>query len=94
MGMQMRRRRRNCTDRSKTADGPREFIVSKPTRSQTHEETARDVVARNLNAVPVPFVSPRWLGRMQAFTHRENDADDLVFAQRWFASRSREALRF
>ncbi len=52
-----------------------------------YAEAAKDVVVREVDGVPIPFASPRLLWRMKAVTHREKDADDLLFLRGWFAER-------
>jgi hypothetical protein len=55
-----------------------------------YAEAAKDVAVREVDGVPIPFASPRLLWRMKAVTHREKDADDLVFLRQWFAARGQE----
>jgi hypothetical protein len=55
-----------------------------------YAEAARDVVVRDVDGVPIPFASPRLLWRMKAVTHREKDADDLLFLREWFAERGEQ----
>ena len=50
-----------------------------------YAEAAKDVVIREVNGVPIPFASPKLLWRMKSVTHREKDADDLLFLRAWFA---------
>jgi hypothetical protein len=52
-----------------------------------YTEAAREVVIRHVKGVPIPFASPRLLFRMKKVTHREKDAPDLLFLQRYFAER-------
>ncbi len=55
-----------------------------------YAQSARDVVVREVDGVPIPFASPRLLWRMKAVTHREKDAGDLVFLRHWFAERGEQ----
>lgn len=55
-----------------------------------YAEAARDVVVREVDGVPIPFASPRLLWRMKAVTHREKDADDLLFLRELFAKRGEQ----
>jgi len=55
-----------------------------------YAEAAKDVVVREVDGVPIPFASPRLLWRMKAVTHREKDADDLLFLREWFAGRGEQ----
>ena len=48
---------------------------------------AADIDVREVDGVPIPFVSPRLLWRMKRVTGREKDAGDLVFLRHWFAER-------
>jgi len=50
-------------------------------------EAARDIVVREVDAVAIPFASPRLLWRMKIVTHREKDGADLLFLRQWFAER-------
>lgn len=52
-----------------------------------YAEAVKEVVVRLVDGVPIPFAAPRLLWRMKAVTHREKDADDLVFLRQWFAGR-------
>ena len=52
-----------------------------------YAEAAKDIVVREVNGVPIPFASPQLLWRMKSRTHREKDADDLLFLREWFARR-------
>lgn len=58
-----------------------------------YAEAAKDVVVREVDGVPIPFASPRLLWRMKAVTHREKDADDLLFLREWFAGRGEQPPR-
>lgn len=53
-------------------------------------EAAKDVIIREVDGVPIPFASPRLLWRMKVVTHREKDADDLLFLREWFAERGEQ----
>src|SRR5438045_2844305 len=44
-----------------------------------YEEAAKEVILRELQGVPIPFASPRLLGRSQANAHSAQAASDLVF---------------
>lgn len=55
-----------------------------------YSKASQDVVVREVEGVPIPFASPRLLWRMKAVTHREKDADDLVFLRHWFAERGEQ----
>jgi hypothetical protein len=55
-----------------------------------YAEAARDVVIREVQAVPIPFASPRLLWRMKKPTHRAKDAADVAFLQQYFTERSEE----
>ena len=50
-----------------------------------YAEAIKHVVIREVNGVPIPFASPKLLWRMKSVTHREKDADDLLFLREWFA---------
>jgi hypothetical protein len=58
-----------------------------------YAEAAKDVVVREVDGVPIPFASPRLLWRMKIVTHREKDADDLLFLREWFAGRGEQPPR-
>lgn len=58
-----------------------------------YAEAAPQVILRELGGVPIPFASPRLLWRMKVVTHREKDADDLLFLRDWFAQRGEEPPR-
>ncbi len=49
-----------------------------------YEKAAKEIVIRKIGEVEVPFASPRLLYRMKKSTHREKDAADLLFLQKWF----------
>ena len=55
-----------------------------------YAEAAEDVIVREVDGVPIPFASPRLLWRMKSVTHREKDADDLLYLSHWFAERGEE----
>lgn len=50
-----------------------------------YAEASQDVVAADVEGVPIPFASPQLLWRMKRHTHREKDAADLVFLRELFA---------
>ena len=57
-------------------------------------EAAREVVARELSGVPIPFASPRLLWRTKTLTHRAKDAGDLVLLRKIvLAARARASVR-
>ena len=43
-----------------------------------------EIVWREVRGVPIPFASPRLLWRMKRRTHREKDAVDLIFLEKYF----------
>lgn len=55
-----------------------------------YAEAVRDIVVREVDGVPIPFASPRLLWRMKVVTHREKDADDLLFLRELFAKRGEQ----
>ena len=50
-----------------------------------YAEGLRQVVVMEVDGVPIPFASPQLLWRMKRNTHREKDAEDLVFLRELFA---------
>ena len=55
-----------------------------------YSEAAKDVVVREIDGVPIPFASPVLLYRMKAVTHREKDADDLLFLRHWLTQNGQQ----
>jgi predicted nucleotidyltransferase len=55
-----------------------------------YEEAIEYAVIRRIGDVDVPFASPRLLWRMKKSTHREKDAADLRFLEKWFEARGEE----
>jgi hypothetical protein len=58
-----------------------------------YAEASKDVVVREVLGVSIPFASPRLLWRMKIVTHREKDAEDILFLRRWFAERGEQPPR-
>ena len=58
-----------------------------------YAEAAKNTIVREIAGVPIPFASPHLLWRMKAVTHRQKDAEDLVFLRHWFAERGEEPPR-
>lgn len=50
-----------------------------------YAEASRDIVIEEVQGVRIPFASPQLLWRMKRHTHREKDAQDLVFLRELFA---------
>jgi hypothetical protein len=50
-----------------------------------YAEASQDVVTMEVAGVPIPFATPQLLWRMKRHTHREKDAQDLVFLRELFA---------
>jgi hypothetical protein len=59
-----------------------------------YAEAAKDVVFHEIQGVRIPFASPRLLWRMKVVTHREKDADDLIFLRHWFAEHGQEPPKY
>jgi hypothetical protein len=57
-----------------------------------YEEAARQVVVRRIQDTDIPFASPRLLWRMKKTTHREKDAQDLLFLKQHYAAEIDEEL--
>jgi hypothetical protein len=55
-----------------------------------YAEAATEVVAHEVNGVPIPFASPRLLWRTKKPTGRAKDAGDLIFLQQYFRERGEE----
>lgn len=48
-----------------------------------YAEASKSVTFHEMDGVKIPFASPELLWRMKRDTHREKNAGDLVFLQKW-----------
>jgi len=51
-----------------------------------YDEASREVIARDIEGVSIPFASPLLLWRMKCKTHREKDRGDLFFLRQLLES--------
>ena len=54
------------------------------------EDTAGQIIIREIRGTKIPFASPLLLWRMKAPTRREKDVQDLMFLRRYFEQQGEE----